>query len=146
MNRIVDDVDNCCLETAWAEQGSVLVIEDCEPLLFFLNSALLNLGYADQHLAANMAEAEAVWALHKDEIRHILLNYELPDGISLDFATRILRERPGVNIIVTTGYDIASIRENGEQSAALKYLQKPFRLADLKQALTEKPIPTAAWA
>jgi DNA-binding NtrC family response regulator len=121
-------------------EGAILVIEDCEPVLFFLNSALLSLGYPDQHLAANLAEANAVWALHKGEIRHVILNYELPDGICLEFAQRISQERPDINIIVTTGYEISSIRETCEGATPLRFLQKPFRLAELKSALTRASV------
>src|SRR5688500_14107881 len=115
--------------------GAVLVIEDCEPLLFFLNSALLSLGFEEQHLAANLAEAEAVWAIHKDQIRHVILNYELPDGLGPEFAVRILRERPDVNIVITTGYDIASIRETCSDATAVQFLQKPFKLSELQAGL-----------
>ena len=115
--------------------GAILVIEDCEPLLFYLNSALLTLGYHDQHLAANLAEAEAVWTLHKSKIRQIVLNYELPDGIGLEFAARVQRENPAVNIVVTTGYDLPTVKEACEQFDGLAFLQKPFLLDELKNAL-----------
>lgn len=118
-----------------APDNAILVIEDCEPLLFYLNSALLTLGFQEQHLAANLAEADAVWALHKDDIRHVILNYELPDGIAFEFAARILQERPNINIIITTGYDLTAIRETAGSSAAFQYLQKPFRLSELQHCL-----------
>jgi DNA-binding NtrC family response regulator len=121
---------------SWAaEAGAILVVEDCEPLLFYLNSALLTLGYEDQHLAANLAEAEAVWALHRQEIRHIVLNYELPDGIALEFAGRVLRENPEVNVVITTGYELRMVKEASEHLQPLQFLQKPFRLGDLKDTL-----------
>ena len=118
-----------------AGDNAILVIEDCEPLLFYLNSALLTLGFQEQHLAANLAEADAVWAVHKDEIRHVILNYELPDGIAFEFAGRILKERPNINMIITTGYDLSAIRESAGSSPAFQYLQKPFRLSELQQCL-----------
>lgn len=126
---------------AWHDGGAILVIEDCEPLLFYLDSALIALGHHQQHLAANLAEADAVWALHKDEIRHVILNYELPDGISFDFATRILRERPGVNVIITTGYELSAVREACGDAKHVQFLQKPFQLRELQEALA---VPTPA--
>ena len=115
--------------------GAVLIIEDCEPLLFYLNSALLALGYKNQFLAANLSEANAVWLQHKDDITHLLLNYELPDGFGFEFAGTVLKERPDVRIIVTTGYDLASVRESTFRPDRFKFLQKPFRLMELKEAL-----------
>jgi DNA-binding NtrC family response regulator len=117
------------------DENAILVIEDCEPLLFYLNSALLTLGFQEQHLAANLAEAEAVWALHKQEIRHVILNYELPDGIAFEFAARILENRPNTNIVITTGYDLNSIKESDQSSVRFQFLQKPFRLSELQQCL-----------
>jgi DNA-binding NtrC family response regulator len=134
-NGVLDQTGKTSAVESWAADGAVLVIEDCEPLLFYLDSALISLGFFNQHLAANLAEAEAVWAQHKDQIRHVLLNYELPDGISVDFAARIRAERPDLNIIVTTGYDLASVREACRQPASFQYLQKPFRLLELKDCL-----------
>jgi len=115
--------------------GAVLIVEDCEPLLFYLNSAILSLGYKNQFLAANLAEAQSAWTQHKAEISHVVLNYELPDGLCFEFASLVLRERPEVRIIMTTGYDVASIREASRDLSHFQFLQKPFRLAELKDAL-----------
>jgi DNA-binding NtrC family response regulator len=117
------------------DRGAILVIEDCEPLLFYLNTALLTLGYEQQFLAANLAEAHSVWLQHKGQIGHIVLNYELPDGVSFKFARLALQECPGVNIIVTSGYDIEVVRESLGHTSQFQFLQKPFRLAELKNAL-----------
>lgn len=135
VNGVLDQTRRTSSAESWGTNGAVLVIEDCEPLLFYLDSALISLGFSTQHLAANLAEAEAVWAQHKDEIRHVLLNYELPDGISVEFAARIRRERPTVNIIITTGYDLATVRDACGEAPGFQFLQKPFRLGELKDCL-----------
>ena len=126
--------------------GAVLIIEDCEPLLFYLNSAVLSLGFKEQHLAANLAEAHAAWVQHKEDISHVILNYELPDGIGFDFATLARRDRPDVNIIITSGYDIAAVKEVGGKSAHFRFLQKPFRLGELKSALERNSVVHALCA
>ena len=122
-------------ETISSVGGAILIIEDCEPLLFFLNSAVLTLGHKTQFLAASLAEAYAAWAQHRHEISHVILNYELPDGLSLEFASVLRRDKPGVNIVITSGYDIASIRDNANGANQYQFLQKPFRLSELKDAL-----------
>jgi len=145
VNGVLDQTGKNSAVESWAADGAVLVIEDCEPLLFYLDSALISLGFFNQHLAANLAEAEAVWAQDKDQIRHVLLNYELPDGISVDFAARMRAERPDLNIIVTTGYDLATVREACGESTSFQFLQKPFRLLELKDCLSGRgKIPSAA--
>lgn len=135
MNGVFEEGEKRPPAGSWVEEGAILVIEDCEPLLFYLDSALITLGHPHQHLAANLAEADAVWTLHKDEIRHVILNYELPDGISLEFATKILKERPSVNVIITTGYELSAVKESCGDSNAVRFLQKPFRLSELQEAL-----------
>ena len=115
--------------------SAILIVEDCEPLLFYLNSAILALGCKNQFLASNLAEAYAAWTQHKNDISHVVLNYELPDGLCFEFAALIFRERPDVKIIMTTGYDIASIRETSRDTNQFQFLQKPFRLSELRDAL-----------
>ncbi len=138
VNGVLDHTGKTSPAESWGADGAILVIEDCEPLLFYLDSALISLGYTNQHLAANLAEAEAAWAQHKDEIRHVLLNYELPDGISVEFSTKIRAERPNVNIIVTTGYDLTTVRDACGESSGFQFLQKPFRLSELKDCLAAR--------
>jgi CheY-like chemotaxis protein len=134
VNQAFIEVIAAAKEPSYSE-GGILIVEDCEPLLFYLNSALLTLGYKSQFLAATLAEAHAVWSQHQNDISHVILNYELPDGLGFEFASCILHERPDVNIIVTSGYDIASIRESGGKTDRFLFLQKPFRLSELKDAL-----------
>jgi CheY-like chemotaxis protein len=120
--------------------GAVLVVEDCEPLLFYLNSALLALGYEKQHLAANLAEAHAAWAQHKDEISFLVLNYELTDGLGYEFASVVLQERRDIRIVVTSGYDLETVREMAGDTSRFRFLQKPFRLSELKDALESETV------
>lgn len=135
MNGTAEEEEKRARASSWGKEGATLVIEDCEPLLFYLDSALVALGHTEQHLAANLAEAEAVWALHKDEIRHVILNYELPDGTSLEFASRILKERPKVNVIITTGYELNAVRDSCDNPKEVQFLQKPFHLSELQAVL-----------
>jgi CheY-like chemotaxis protein len=143
VNQVFEEIlDETPKELLLPPEGAILIVEDCEPLLFYLNSALLTLGHKQQFLAANLAEAQAAWTQHKQDIAHVILNYELPDGLGFEFASLILRERPDVNIIVTSGYDIASIRDGAGDTDGFQFLQKPFRLAELKEALeTRSPAP-----
>ena len=128
------------LDAGTGGNGAILIIEDCEPLLFYLNTALLTLGYRNQHLAANLAEAQAVWAQHKESISHIVLNYELPDGLGFGFAAAAIRERPELNIVVTTAYDLLTVRESPGASDRYQFLQKPFRLVELKAAMETRAL------
>jgi DNA-binding NtrC family response regulator len=135
VNRAFAEITAEPVERNAPAEGGVLIIEDCEPLLFYLNSALLTLGYQEQFLASTLAEAYAAWSQHKESISTVLLNYELPDGRAFEFASLILRERSDVNIIITTGYDVAAIRDSNSNSGDLQFLQKPFRLSELKDML-----------
>jgi DNA-binding NtrC family response regulator len=135
VNQVLAEIAGDPPESLSVAGGAILIIEDCEPLLFYLNSALLALGYKNQFLAANLAEAHAAWAQHKSEISHVILNYELPDGLCFEFASILVRERPDVKIVMTSGYDIASIREDTRATDRFQFLQKPFRLSELKDAL-----------
>lgn len=138
-------IGDIVLERGSNDRRAILVIEDCEPLLFYLNTALITLGYKDQFLAANLFEAQAVWGQHKDSISHIVLNYELPDGVCFEFAALASRECPDVSIIVTTGYDLSTVREASGPGARFQFLQKPFRLLELQEAL-ELRVPQSTFS
>jgi DNA-binding NtrC family response regulator len=142
VNRALADLADRPVDLGAPGEGAVLIIEDCEPLLFYLDSALIALGYKQQFLAANLAEAQAAWTQHKHQISHVLLNYELPDGLGLEFASTILAERPDINVVVTSGYDINGIRDSAKTDR-FQFLQKPFRLSELKEALEGVPAAKA---
>jgi DNA-binding NtrC family response regulator len=60
----------------------------------------------------------------------------LPQGISgLELAERFQKERPGLKVIITSGYS-AEISEHGiPPGPACLYLPKPFAISDLANAL-----------
>ena len=44
VNGVFDQIVKASSTKSWGTDGAVLVIEDCEPLLFYLDSALISLG------------------------------------------------------------------------------------------------------
>ena len=136
MNRLLSTDEAQFGENAeLAGKGAVLVVKDCEPLLFYLNSALLQIGFQDIYLAASLEEAFAVWEQHKSGISHVLLNHGLPDGVGYELASKVLADRPDLSVVITTGGDLASIQEETANPNSFKYLQKPFRYTELRNLI-----------
>jgi CheY-like chemotaxis protein len=64
----------------------------------------------------------------------ILMDYRMPKMNGLEAAKRILRNRPGIKIIISTADD----SDKGEAiSAGMTFLQKPFSLDELASAIRE---------
>jgi len=64
----------------------------------------------------------------------ILMDYRMPKMNGLEAAKRILRDRPGMKIIISTADD--SVKEQAI-SAGMTFLQKPFSLDELADAINE---------
>ena len=69
---------------------------------------LANQGY-DVLEAPNGTKALEVWAAHKDEIRLLLSDVVMPDGINgLELSARLLEEKPDLKVILSSGYSHSS--------------------------------------
>lgn len=64
----------------------------------------------------------------------ILMDYRMPKMNGLEAAKRIIRDRPGMKIIISTADD--SVKQQAI-SAGMTFLQKPFSLNELADAIKE---------
>lgn len=112
-------------------QETVLVVEDEASVRIGIVTTLGKLGY-QVYSAPSGPEALRIWQLHKHNISLVLTDMVLPEGMTgLELANRISTDRPGVKIIIASGYS-AELAELGNPSAmGYTYLSKPFEMSDL---------------
>jgi DNA-binding NtrC family response regulator len=111
---------------------TILVVED-EPLIrAVLMDLLEELDIASEQ-AASCEDAIAVMDQAGDRIDAAIVDLALPDGSGLDLATQLRQRRPGLPIVIATGYSRASVPD--DQAPPLGYLQKPYDLSMLEAAL-----------
>jgi CheY-like chemotaxis protein len=128
-------------ETAgWGEEVGlkppkrIAIVDDDFELLATYSVVLEHLGYTT--LTANDGDEIVNQVLYGHEAAPdvILMDYRMPKMNGLEAARKILRDRPGVRIIMSTADD--SVKQEAI-SAGMTFLQKPFSLDELASAIRE---------
>ncbi|MHB8836370.1 MAG: PAS domain-containing hybrid sensor histidine kinase/response regulator [Candidatus Methylomirabilia bacterium] len=121
-------------ERSWWGSGIVLLVDDEAPVRHMAARMLTALGF-DVLTAADGAEAVALFGTRAGEIRAVLLDLTMPrmDGHEAFLALR--RLRAGVPVVLCSGYDVRESAERFSGLAFSGFLQKPYRLEELKAVL-----------
>ncbi len=119
-------------------QGSgekILLVEDDPKVRDFTRTALSGHGYKVS-AASNAAEALELFEKEKEEIRMVLSDVILSDQSGVSLAEQLLAKKPGLAIVLTSGYLEASQRPllNGK---GYSYLQKPYSMLTLLKTVSD---------
>ena len=116
-------------------QNSVLVVDDMEGIRVLVSRILSELGY---QVIAAATGLEALEQAQKVELHAAVVDLTMPamDGITL---TNKLRElQPQLPVVLMSGFDMDNVLASQPKiSPPPGYLEKPFRIAQLLDALTE---------
>ncbi|MDC8438140.1 MAG: response regulator [Candidatus Nitrosotenuis sp.] len=118
------------------EERPIIVVDDSKAIILKLENHLENLGYKNIHVFSkgNDALKEAKKLLKSNPI--ILLDMGLPDINGDVIASKILEEKPDTQIILITADEKTTKRfKDTISSGALAFIQKPFTINELKEAL-----------
>ncbi len=115
-----------------ARAATILLVEDEEAVSDLIAMALGWNGHR-LHLAANAADALRLWAERQSEIDLLITDVVMPGGMSgCELADRLRAERPGLPVIVMSGYNAeTSEADFGRVAAPVRFLTKPFALEEL---------------
>jgi two-component system response regulator AtoC len=114
--------------------ATILLVEDDETARSFLVPMLRDQGYEVREAATLAAAHQAV---DRDEADIIVLDVELPDGYGPSLLERVRRERPGMPVIVVTGYGDIDMAVESMKLGAMDFIQKPVDMARLIQAVSK---------
>lgn len=114
--------------------GTVLVIEDDELVMDATKKMLERLGYRVLE-ATTGAESLKMVREHQGEIDLAMLDIQLPDMHGRDIYPLLMQYRPGLKVIVYSGYSIEGPAQEILNAGAEVFLQKPFSLASLSKIL-----------
>jgi len=129
-------------ETATAEadrehaspQGTVLVVEDDEAMVYLLRKLLPQSGY--QILTAtDGAQAIDLYLNHKEEIDVVLLDLGLPKVTGLEVIHKLKELKPGVKILVATGYLEPELKSEIFRAGVKDCINKPYLVHDVVERL-----------
>jgi signal transduction histidine kinase/CheY-like chemotaxis protein len=112
---------------------TILLVEDEQRLRELTSVGLRELGYT-VHEAANGAEAlkiiDSLPTLHC-----LFTDIVMPDMTGRQLADEVLKRRPGLKVLYTTGYTRNAVVHNGVLDHGVNFIAKPFALQDLARKL-----------
>jgi two-component system, cell cycle sensor histidine kinase and response regulator CckA len=116
---------------------TLLIVEDEEKVRNVLVKSLRVLGYRVFE-AANGQAAMSLWQHYGSEIDLLLTDMVMPEGMTgIELVERVRAEKPGLKVILSSGYS-AEITEFGKEIAAgIVYLPKPYQISMLSQTIRD---------
>lgn len=123
--------------------AEVLLVEDDESVRIFVRRALEQ----DGHRVSEAADgAAALDALRGDgrEIELVLSDIQMPVMDGIELALNVARERPGLPLVLMTGYAHQRERAHGLEAIVRDVIEKPFSLAEIRARVNQALEPPAA--
>jgi signal transduction histidine kinase/response regulator of citrate/malate metabolism len=116
---------------------TLLLVEDDSLLRAAIKTSLSQLGYRVLE-AANGVGGREMWQQNRPEIRLLLTDLVMPDGVNGKvLAAELLREDPGLKVIFISGYNADIIGEDVPMQEGVNFLAKPFAPHQLAQMVRD---------
>ena len=114
---------------------TILLVEDEPAVRQMVGRCLLKYGYRVIE-ATNGREALAFWPDCASQVDLLLTDMVLPGGTSgLELAQLLRKEKPGLRVVVSSGYSAEMTDRGAPTDAHFVYLPKPFQAATLASAV-----------
>ena len=125
------------LQPAMAADGrTVLVVEDEEILRDMVTTMLRRLGFKVV-VAKDGVAAVALFRQHPEEIHVVLSDLSMPRMNGWETLANLRRIRPGIPVILASGYDEAKAFGGNHDELPQVFLHKPYEKAALRDALAK---------
>jgi two-component system cell cycle sensor histidine kinase/response regulator CckA len=112
----------------------VLLVDDDASIRGFALQFLRDEGHTVVE-AASAAEARRAAAAATTPFDLLLVDVSLPDADGGDLARELAAAPSRPRVVMMSGFSPAHLREEGRESGGFRFLQKPFRPADLREAI-----------
>lgn len=119
-----------------APKETVLLVEDNPGVRNYAKTALQELGYRVIE-ASEVAQAMQVINDHAERIDLLFTDVVLPDATGRTLADAVLKLRPNLPVLFTTGYTRNAIVHQGRLDADVRLLAKPYTQQDLAKKIRE---------
>lgn len=112
--------------------GRVLIVDDDDEMRVVLRRMLESDGYdvTEQSRATHVLEA-----LRRTPFNLVILDKEMPGLTGLDLLPVLRREFPRLPVVFVTAFGGRQVASTALRLGATSYLEKPFRLAQLRDAI-----------
>ncbi len=114
----------------------ILIVEDEISVRDFATIALSEYGYTI-YSTSSVAEALDVFEREKGRFDLVLTDVVLPDRSGVDLVEELLTIKPGIKVLLSSGYTDQKSQWDKIQGKGLPFLQKPYTLATILQTVKE---------
>lgn len=111
----------------WKTTGHVLVVDDDDAVRSVLARTLVRMGLTVS-AAASGPEAIAIFAAEAERCALVLLDYKLPGMDSRAVFSELRTRKPGIAVILMSGYGELEAVGSAEGTDFIDFLQKPFTM------------------
>jgi two-component system, cell cycle sensor histidine kinase and response regulator CckA len=116
--------------------GTVLLVEDEQMVREMAKAMLMHLGFAVLE-AKDGIEAVEVFRQHKDTIRCVLSDLNMPRMDGWETLAALRQLAPGIPVVLASGYDQAQVMAGDHSEWGQAFLGKPFRSKGLSDAIRQ---------
>jgi DNA-binding NtrC family response regulator len=113
------------------ETFSVLIIEDEEDMALLLQAQLS--GRYKTNVVQSLHDAVSFLRDNRPDV--VLLDNNLPDGLGLYFLPTIFAYSEKSAVIMMSALRSSTIEKEAIEQGALAFLEKPFKMADVKETI-----------
>jgi two-component system cell cycle sensor histidine kinase/response regulator CckA len=106
-------------------QGTFLIVEDEQLMLRLMEQVLIDHG-CRVFAAADGEQAIEIYQRHKQEIDVVLLDVGLPKMTGWDVLVKMKEANPDVQVVITSGYLEAEVKNNMEAAGIKHFINKPY--------------------
>ncbi len=114
----------------------ILLVEDNTAIKEMVSRALTKIGY-NVSLASTGKEAREIFAGEKGGFHLVLSDILLPDANGIELADEFLKQKPGLPIILSSGFPDKSEYSDEIQKRNLPFVPKPYQLSKLFKTIKE---------
>jgi CheY-like chemotaxis protein len=108
----------------------ILFVDDEEPLAALGERMLVRLGYRVTTKTSSI-EAIELFRSKPDAFDLVITDYTMPDMTGGDLAREVMRLRPGIPVILCTGYSEMVSEDAAKELGVGAFIMKPLSLRDL---------------
>ena len=124
------------LEASYNGTETILLAEDSDPLRAMAREYLEGAGYTVVE-AVSGKDALRRAAEFAGNIHLLLTDVVMPEMSGPELAEKLVRERPEIKVIFTSGYTDDAVARQGILESTVAFLQKPYRPKDLARKIRE---------
>ncbi len=124
------------LESLRGNGERILAVEDSDGIQEFLRVALRENGYLVT-VASNAEEALRLYSQHRGNFDLIFSDVVLPDQSGIDLVEKLRKEKPGLRVLLSSGYTDHKSQWTVIQERNYPFIQKPYSLIQLLSTIKE---------